>query len=219
MADPIRLATSTHPLHAAVRPIAACDLPTRWATFRLHGFAEVGTGREHVALTLGEVAGDAGSQGGADGPVLARLHSECLTGDGLFSQRCDCGAQLEAAMERIAAAGRGVIVYLRQEGRGIGLLNKIRAYALQDQGLDTVDANQALGFPADARRYEVAAGILHHLGVSDVRLMSNNPAKAKALAEGGIRVHARDAHIAGHNEHNRAYLATKARRLGHALHF
>jgi len=211
MADPLRLASCAHPLHASVRPVAVCDLPTRWATFRLHGFAETGTGREHVALVLGDLGGEE--------PVLARLHSECLTGDGLFSQRCDCGAQLEAAMERVAALGRGVILYLRQEGRGIGLLNKIRAYALQDQGLDTVDANQALGFPADGRRYEVAAGILHHLGVSDVRLMSNNPQKAQALVDGGIRVHARDAHIAGHNEHNRAYLATKARRLGHVLHF
>lgn len=209
MVDSLRSGVIRHPLQATVRAVAQCDLPTRWATFRLHGFSEVGSGREHVALTLGDI--------GADSPLLARLHSECLTGDGLFSQRCDCGAQLERAMERIAQAGRGVIVYLRQEGRGIGLLNKIRAYALQDQGLDTVEANQALGFPADARRYEVAAGILHSLGVAEVQLMSNNPDKGRTLDQCGIRVHREEPHLAGHNEHNRAYLATKARRMGHRL--
>lgn len=209
MVDSLRSVLARHPLQATVRAVAQCDLPTRWATFRLHGFSEVGSGREHVALTLGDYDGEA--------PILARLHSECLTGDGLFSQRCDCGAQLEHAIERIALAGCGVIVYLRQEGRGIGLLNKIRAYALQDQGLDTVEANQALGFPADARRYEVAAGILHCLGIGEVELMSNNPDKARALQQGGIRVCNEQPHLAGHNEHNRVYLATKAKRMGHRL--
>ncbi len=150
-------------------------------------------------------------------PVLTRVHSECLTGDGLFSQRCDCGAQLEAALRNIASEGRGILIYLRQEGRGIGLINKIRAYQLQDEGADTVEANERLGFPADLRGYEICKPILATLGVNTLRLMTNNPRKVSALERAGIVVEARIALIAGHNASNRRYLATKKRKLGHML--
>jgi len=185
----------------------SCDLPTRWATFQLTGFMEGSTGKDHVALILGDIA---------DGePVLTRIHSECLTGDALFSQRCDCGPQLELAMRRIADAGRGVILYLRQEGRGIGLLNKIHAYRLQDEGADTVEANLELGFAEDQRDYTVAAGMLRALGVSRVRLLTNNPRKIDAMVQAGIDVSERLSHQAGRTIHNERYLATKADKLGH----
>ncbi len=148
-------------------------------------------------------------------PVLTRVHSECLTGDGLFSQRCDCGAQLETALRNIAAEGRGLLIYLRQEGRGIGLANKIRAYQLQDRGADTVEANERLGFPADLRLYDVCKPILEVLGANTLRLMTNNPRKVSALEQAGIVVEARIPLIAGHNASNRRYLATKKRKLGH----
>ncbi|HUH40790.1 MAG TPA: GTP cyclohydrolase II, partial [Castellaniella sp.] len=152
---------------ADLQYVASSQLPTPWAIFEIHAFVEPGTGKEHIALTLGDLH--------SDEPVLARIHSECLTGDALFSQRCDCGAQLEAAMQRIAHEGRGLIMYLRQEGRGIGLVNKIRAYQLQDHGADTVEANERLGFPADMRRYDLICGpMLTHFGIRRVRLMTNN---------------------------------------------
>src|SRR5690554_5413723 len=139
----------------------------------MHGFLDEETGKEHVALTLGDIA---------DGePVLARLHSECLTGDALFSQRCDCGAQLESAMQIIAAEGRGALLYLRQEGRGIGLVNKIRAYQLQDAGADTVEANEQPGFPADMRRYDLCKPMLDRFGITALKLMTNNPRKVAAM--------------------------------------
>ena len=189
--------------------VAASQLPTPFAVFTMHGFLDEESGKEHVALTLGDVA---------DGqPVLGRLHSECLTGDALFSQRCDCGAQLEAALRAIATEGRGVLLYLRQEGRGIGLLDKLRAYALQDQGLDTVDANRALGLPDDARDYGVAAAMLNTLGVPAVRLMTNNPAKVSALTARGVNVTERVPHVAGRGPRNQDYLETKAARMGHLL--
>ena len=189
--------------------VAASKLPTPFALFTMHGFLEEATGKEHVALTLGDVA---------DGqPVLGRLHSECLTGDALFSQRCDCGAQLEAALRAIAAEGRGVLLYLRQEGRGIGLLNKIRAYELQDGGADTVEANERLGFAADQRDYSICLPMLDHLGIHEIRLMTNNPRKIKALEGFGIRVAERCPLETGLNPHNRKYLATKAGKLGHLL--
>ena len=189
--------------------VAASKLPTPFAVFTMHGFLDEETGKEHVALTLGDVA---------DGePVLGRLHSECLTGDALFSLRCDCGAQLEAALRAIAAEGRGVLLYLRQEGRGIGLLNKIRAYELQDAGADTVEANERLGFSADQRDYAMCRPMLDHLGIREVKLMTNNPRKLKALETYGIRLAERVPLHSGLNPHNQRYLATKAGKLGHLL--
>lgn len=183
-------------------------LPTPWATFTLHGFVDE-AGKEHVALTLGDV--------GDGEPVLLRIHSECLTGDALFSQRCDCGAQLEAALQRIASNGRGALLYLRQEGRGIGLMNKIRAYALQDQGADTVEANGQLGFAADQRDYGSCRAMLAHLGITRVRLMTNNPRKVTALEGLGAEVLERIPLHTGRNPHNERYLATKAGKLGHLM--
>ncbi|WP_037586504.1 GTP cyclohydrolase II [Stenoxybacter acetivorans] len=190
------------PLHF----VAACRLPTEWGEFRLYGFEE-GNGQEHIALVMGEVSGGQ--------PVLARIHSECLTGDGLFSQRCDCGPQLQAAMQAVQNTGRGVIVYLRQEGRGIGLINKIRAYQLQDQGLDTVEANLALGLPVDARNFILAKHIFDYLGVNTVRLMTNNPQKVNTLDNVGIRVIERVPLHVGKTQENAHYLNTKSAKMGH----
>ena len=186
---------------------AVCLLPTRWADFSLHGYTDPSTGLEHVALTLGDFSDGA--------PVLLRLHSECLTGDTLFSLRCDCGPQLEASLRAIAAEGRGALVYLRQEGRGIGLINKIRAYALQDTGADTVDANRMLGFADDARDYRFAAHIVQTLGIRKARLLTNNPLKVRALEAQGIEVVERIPLHVGANPLNRRYLNTKAHRMGH----
>ncbi|WAJ38327.1 GTP cyclohydrolase II [Pseudomonas sp. GOM7] len=189
--------------------VAASQLPTPFGVFTMHGFLDEATGKEHVALTFGDVA---------DGePVLGRLHSECLTGDALFSLRCDCGAQLEAALQAISAEGRGVLLYLRQEGRGIGLLNKIRAYELQDGGADTVEANERLGFGADMRDYAICLPMLEHLGIKSLKLMTNNPRKVKAMEGFGLRVAERRPLQVGQNPHNRKYLATKAGKLGHML--
>ena len=190
-----------------IRHAATTRLPTPFGEFRLYGFVEEQGGEEHLALALGELSGDE--------PVLARVHSECLTGDALFSQRCDCGPQLEAAMKRIGEAGRGVIVYLRQEGRGIGLINKLRAYAEQDKGADTVEANEMLGFLPDARDYGVAAAILSELGVKSVRLMTNNPRKLQSLEEHGVDIRERVPHRVEATAHNRHYLLTKNDKFGH----
>jgi GTP cyclohydrolase II len=184
-----------------------CRLPTRYGEFALHGYADPATGLEHVALTLGNFSDGA--------PVLLRLHSECLTGDTLFSLRCDCGPQLEASLRAIAAEGRGALVYLRQEGRGIGLINKIRAYALQDSGADTVDANRMLGFADDARDYRFAAYIVQSLGIRQARLLTNNPLKVRALEAQQIEVIERIPLHAGANPMNHRYLSTKAQRMGH----
>lgn len=189
--------------------VTSCALPTPWAQFTLHAFVEHATGKEHLAMVLGDI--------GNGEPVLARVHSECLTGDVLFSQRCDCGAQLEGALKRIAEEGRGVLLYLRQEGRGIGLGNKIRAYALQDRGADTVEANHQLGFPADAREYGLAIELLKELKLCRIRLMTNNPRKLDALVRDGIEVVERVPLEIGRNPHNEAYLATKVAKLGHLL--
>ena len=187
--------------------LASCRLPTPWGDFQLHAFGDPATGREHAALTMGRV--DDGR------PVLTRLHSECLTGDGFYSLRCDCGEQLQAAMQKIAEEGRGAIVYLRQEGRGIGLVNKVIAYALQERGADTVEANRMLGFPDDLREYDEAKRLLAALGIASVRLMTNNPAKIDALTALGIPVVDRvPLHITP-NPHNTRYLRTKVHRMGH----
>ena len=194
---------------ARIEYVDSCELPTPWATFRLHGFIDRASGKEHVALTLGEL--DDGA------PVLARVHSECLTGDAFSSQRCDCGAQLEEALRRIAAEGRGIVLYLRQEGRGIGLINKIRAYHLQDAGADTVEANVNLGFAADQRHYGLCQPMLGHFGIGALRLMTNNPAKVVALQKLGITIPERISILVGHNATNQRYLSTKREKLGHVI--
>ena len=190
-----------------VRLTGSCTLPTAWGVFEAHVFADAVTGQEHLALT----SGDLGAQ---HGPPLVRIHSQCLTGDTLFSARCDCGKQLSAALRKIAGEGRGILLYLQQEGRGIGLSNKIRAYRLQEAGLDTVAANEALGFAADARSYEMCWPILAYLGVSSLRLLTNNPRKVAALASYGLTV--RRVPLASvRTPHNTRYLEAKRARLGH----
>ncbi len=193
-----------------VRYVSSARLPTRWGEFQMHGFEDPVSGKEHIALTVGEF--------NDGGPVLVRVHSECLTGDALASLRCDCGSQLEAAMERIAAEGRGALLYLRQEGRGIGLINKIKAYNLQDSGADTVEANEQLGFGADMRDYSMCMTMFAHLGIRRVRLMTNNPQKMSSVAEAAsVEVTERIPLHTGQNPHNAKYLATKAGKLGHLL--
>ena len=189
--------------------VTSCTLPTPWAQFTLHAFVEHSTGKEHLAMTLGDIK---------DGePPLARIHSECLTGDVMFSQRCDCGAQLEGALQRIAEEGRGILLYLRQEGRGIGLVNKIRAYRLQEAGADTVEANLQLGFHADARNYELVLPMLQQFGIEAVRLMTNNPRKIAALEKLGIKVADRVPLLVNRNAFNTGYLDTKQAKLGHMM--
>lgn len=193
----------------SIKYIASSKLPTPFGEFTMHGFEDETTGKEHVALSMGDIS--------SGEPVLARAHSECLTGDALFSMRCDCGYQLEEALSSIAKAGHGVLLYLRQEGRGIGLLNKIKAYNLQDQGADTVEANERLGFGADLRQYDMCQPMLKHLNVKTIRLMTNNPRKVKALSEAGVHILERVAIEVGRNPHNDGYLNTKASKLGHYL--
>ncbi|MCL4121062.1 UNVERIFIED_CONTAM: hypothetical protein GTU68_028977 [Idotea baltica] len=187
--------------------ISEREISTQYGQFVLKTYLDSARNEKHFALVMGDVS--------EDEPVLLRLHSECLTGDALFSVRCDCGAQLEEAMRLIAEEGRGAILYLRQEGRGIGLLNKIKAYHLQDQGADTVEANEQLGFGADMRNYSICKPMLEHLNVSKVRLLTNNPRKVEALKELGFTISERVALQTGRNPHNLNYLATKAGKLGH----
>jgi GTP cyclohydrolase II len=190
-----------------VRYVETSRLPTAWGVFDIHGFEDPDSNKEHIVLTMGDV--------GSGEPVLARIHSECLTGDALFSLRCDCGNQLEAAMKAVSEAGRGAIFYLRQEGRGIGLLNKIKAYKLQDAGADTVEANEQLGFGADMRDYSILGPMLRHLRITRVRLMTNNPRKVAAMEENGVEVVERVPLHCASNPHNEKYLKTKGAKLGH----
>jgi GTP cyclohydrolase II len=194
---------------AGVTGLAEATLPTRFGEFRIAILRVDQTSAEVVVLTHGEIE--------AEQPVLVRLQSECLTGEVFGSLRCDCGEQLAAALEQIAIAGRGVLVYLRQEGRGIGLANKIRAYALQDRGLDTVEANLALGLPIDGRDYTSAAAALRYLSIRRVRLLTNNPTKCRALEQRDLEIVERIPLEVRPNRFNRSYLRAKADRLGHAL--
>ena len=195
--------------HICVRIAAVADLPTKFGTFHIVGFWNDRDGKDHVAIVKGDPFGK------EDVPV--RLHSECLTGDALGSLRCDCRDQLTSALRTIGEQETGMVLYLRQEGRGIGLLNKLRAYGLQDEGLDTVDANIALGFRDDERDYSVAAHMLELLQVRSIRLMTNNPRKVDGLRDLGIEVSGRISHLIPANEHNRSYLETKALRSGHLI--
>ena len=195
-----------------LRPIASADFPTRWGKFRIYGFrGELGTGQQPrdedaVALVMGDIH---------SAPPLVRIHSQCLTGDVFGSLRCDCRQQLEMALSMIAEQGAGILIYEQQEGRGIGLMAKLQAYELQDQGLDTVEANESLGFKADHREFALPAEILKALGVASVRLLSNNPDKVAALEKGGIVVAERVPCEVSPSEHSEDYLKTKKEKMGH----
>jgi len=192
-----------------VNEITIAELPTKWGEFHAHGYSCKTTGQEHIALSTINF--------NPDKPALVRVHSECLTGDVFGSLRCDCGEQRDKAMKQIAEFGNGILIYLRQEGRGIGLNNKLKAYKLQEAGMDTVEANEALGFAADLRDYQVAADILHELGVKEIKLLTNNPDKISGLEKAGIKVVERVHIESNHNERNAFYMETKARKMGHVL--
>lgn len=193
-----------------VERMVETDLPTTFGEFRIIGYRSVVDEKHHVALVKGEVAGT--------GDVLVRVHSECMTGDTFHSLRCDCGEQLETSLALIESEGRGVLLYLAQEGRGIGLLNKLMAYRLQDGGLDTVDANLELGLPVDLRHYGIGAQILVDLGLTTIRLLTNNPKKIHGMRGFGLTVTAQLPIVVPSNPHNEVYLKTKAERLGHTIH-
>jgi GTP cyclohydrolase II len=195
------------PQTSEFRKVAEADFPSRFGHFRIFGFSD--GAEEAVVLKMGDIAGGP--------PPLVRIHSQCLTGDVFHSLRCDCRLQLELAIESIAREGRGLLIYENQEGRGIGLLNKLRAYELQDQGADTVEANEQLGFDADLRGYELPAAILRFFGLEAVRLMSNNPEKIQALERAGVQVTERVPCLVAPSESTEDYLRTKKEKLGHLL--
>src|SRR5689334_15789382 len=199
------------PLTSELRKVAEADFPSRFGQFRIYGFAYTAGGEteEVVALKMGDLE--------HGGPPLVRIHSQCLTGDVFHSLRCDCRAQLELALETIAREGRGLLVYENQEGRGIGLLNKLRAYELQDHGADTVEANEQLGFDPDLRKYTLPAAILGYFGLKSVRLLSNNPEKVAACVAAGVEVTERVPCIADPLDSRAAYLQTKRDKMGHLL--
>jgi GTP cyclohydrolase II len=209
MRTPARRKPSHHDARLAPQDVAQALLPTRHGRFIIHGFKGLGPQDEAVALVRGKLNGKT--------PPLVRVHSQCLTGDVLGSLRCDCRAQLELSLKKIGQASSGILLYLPQEGRGIGLMNKLRAYQLQDGGMDTVQANQELGFAADARDYDFPAQILKRLGVRKIRLLSNNPEKVRQLEEAGIKVVQRVPCQPRISKTSRAYLQTKKKKMGHLL--
>jgi len=209
MANSIRTDVNVPRVYELGEVPADARLPTDYGEFRIRVFHEEETGLDHVALLLGDMLGP--------DPVLVRVHSECLTGDAFGSLRCDCGAQLESALKKIQEIGWGCLVYLRQEGRGIGLHAKIQAYNLQDLGVDTMEANLMLGHPADARDYGIASEILSSVGIDRVNLMTNNPDKVEQISENGINVVERMPLVVGVGEGNLDYLSTKAEKMGHEI--
>jgi GTP cyclohydrolase II len=203
-----------HSAKHLVEDVAHAELPTRYGRFTIHGFRGLGPQDEAVALVRGKIRGPFRSRKSLP---LVRVHSQCLTGDVLSSLRCDCRAQLELSMKKISEAPSGILLYLPQEGRGIGLMNKLRAYELQDEGMDTVEANESLGFAADARDYDFPAQILKKLGATQIRLLSNNPEKVRQLEEAGIHVIERVPCQPRISKISRAYLQTKKKKMGHLL--